>query len=324
MAGDRTRTIAWSIDVSLLQPAVLASFLKIILLACGLLGGLLAYLSLVLGGRDMIGPLLALTAVGAGAISLLLAFVVIVFFRNRMTMSFVVDERGAQGVVIDRRARIGAKAAIAAGAVAGSPAVAGTGLLAETSADQGVSWRAVRSVACSPQRRTVTLANAWRTLLVLYCAADNYEAIADRATRAVAAQPRRPMFNPLPGFLARSALMIAAATPLFFLPRRLHVEAVVPLLALCFALAAVWLLPVFGWVVTGCVAVVGAQAAFNAIEHHRLPLSGDSLALTALAVGGAVLLVWLGLALVRGRYASALAGDMAEASLEITEPRRRS
>ncbi len=189
-------------------------------------------------------------------------------------MSFVVDERGTQGVVIDRRARIGAKAAIAAGAVAGSPAVTGTGLLAETSADQGVSWRAVRSVACSPQRRTVTLASAWRTLLVLYCAADNYEAVADRATRAVAAQPRRPMFNPVPGFLARSALMIAAATPLFFLPRRLHVKAFVPLLALCFALAAVWLLPVFGWVVIGCVAVVGAQAAFNAIEHHRLPLSG--------------------------------------------------
>lgn len=309
--------IAWSIDVSLLgQPSMLGAFAKVILLSSSLMGGLLIFLSLVLGNRDMVGPLLGLTAISAGVISVLLLFVVLAFFRNRMSMSYAVDARGARSAVDDRRARFGARAAIVAGVLGGKPGVAGAGLLAETSASQEIAWRAVRSVACSPRWRTVKLANAWRTVMVLYCLPENYEAVAAGATRAVAAQPAGRAGNPVAGFLLRSALMILGALPLFFLPRQISVEAFVPFLALCFALAAVWLLPVFGWVAIGAVAIVAGQAIFQGAQRGRLSFNGDDWALTALALVGAALFVWLNLALVRGRYAAALAGDLAEMSFD--------
>lgn len=327
MSGERP-AIAWNIDVSLLgQPSMRRMFLKVILFSAGLMGGLLVFLSLVLGNRDMVAPMLGLTAISAGVVAVLLLFVVLVVFRNRMSMGYLVDEKGVRSTVLDRRARVAGKLAIIAGVLGGKPGVAGAGLLSASSWQQEIAWRAVRSVDCSPRWRTVKLANAWRTVMILYCRPENYETVADRAVRAVAAQPARPTVNPVPGLLLRSALIVLGCLPLFFLPSPIRIDNFVPWLALCFGLATVWFLPIFGWVVIGCVAVVAAQAALRGAQPFRSYLggetfsrfglmSGDDWALAGLALAGAALLVWLSIAMLRGRYASALAGDLAEMEIE--------
>ena len=324
MASKPVAPIEWDIDVSLLgQPSMIAMFLKIIVLSAALMGGLVIFLSFVLGDAGMIAPVLKLTAVSAAIISALLLFVVLVVFRNRMTMSYVVDIRGARVRTVDRRARLGSKAAIVAGVLTGKPGVLGAGLLAESSSDQDVAWRAVHSVACSPKWRTVSLANAWRTVMVLYCLPENYDEVAERAVQAVAVQPARAGGSPVPGLLLRSALVVVSCLPLFYLPYSIHVEAFLPFLILCFGLAAVWFLPVFGWVVIACLATVAGQATLRGAEPYRSSfsgktmsrfalMSGDDWALLALALAGAALLIGLSLSLIRGRYASALAGDLAE------------
>ena len=97
MTGQPMTPIAWSIDVPLLgQPSIIATFGKIVVLACGLMSGLLAFLSLALDNRETIAPLLALTAISGGVSCVLLLLVVIVFFRNRMSMSYALDSRGAR------------------------------------------------------------------------------------------------------------------------------------------------------------------------------------------------------------------------------------
>lgn len=328
MSGDRHPPVAWNIDVSLLgQPSMVGMFFKVIFLSAGLMGGLLVFLSLVLGNRDMVAGMVGLTAISAAIISVLMLFVIVVVFRNRMSMSYTVDDKGARSAVLDRRARLGAKAAIVVGVLGGKPGVAGAGLLSEASSRQDVAWRAVRSVVCSPRWRTVKLANSWRTVMILYCLPENYDAVAERAMRAVAGQPSRAGASPVPGLLLRSALVVLASLPLFFLPHPIQVEAFTPLLTLCFGLTAVWFLPVFGWVTIGCLLVVAAQAALQGARPYRSSISGetfshfglmsgDDWALLVIAGAGAALLVWLSLSLIRGRYASALAGDLAEMDLD--------
>jgi len=270
VTGKQIVPIAWSIEVPLLgHPTMLATLIKIPVIACGVMGGLLTFLSLALGNRDMIAPLLALTAVSGGVICVQLLFVVIVFFRNRISMSYALDSCGARSRMIDRRAHLGANAAVVAGVPQGEPGVASAGILAQTSADQKVAWRAVRCVDCSPRWRTVKLANAWRTVMVLYCSPENYETAAACVAASVAAQPQRSGGNPVAGCLLRSALMIVGAAPMFYLPRQISVEAFVPFIAFCFGLATVWLLPVFGWAVIDAVAIVFAEAIFNGVRQNN-------------------------------------------------------
>jgi hypothetical protein len=326
--------IAWRVDVSLLgQPSMVANFLKIILLSVGLVGGLLVFLSLVLGGWVTIAPILALIAVCAGIMTLLLLFVVLVFFRNRIAMAYVIDDDGARSLVEDRRARLGGKAAIAAGLLGGGAEVAGAGLLAQSSSSQEVAWRAVRSVAYSPRWRTVTLANAWRTVLVLYCLPENYEAVAARVAEEVAAHPQVATTSPLPGLLLRSGVMICGFAPLFFLPPALRVEPFLVWLGLCFGLAAVWFLPRFAWVVVGVLGGAAAQLILPAINDLPLRsltssvngaslssrlgrLTGDEWAIVASATLGAAVLLRLAAGLLNGTYASALAGDLSDMTID--------
>lgn len=320
--------IAWRIDVSLLgQPSMVGMFVKVMLISAGIMGGLLAFMSIAVGNGKAVVPMLELTAISIGVISVILLFVIIVIFRNRMSMIYVLDEGGAKSAVADRRARVGANVALIAGALTGKPGLAGAGLLSNASSQQEIAWHAVRGVAYSPRWRTIKLANNWRWAMVLYCLPDNYEAVAALVRRAAAAQPPRAAKNPLPGLLLRTLIVILASLPLFALPTPVKVDAFVPLLALCFGLASVWFLPIFGWVVIGCVAFIVAQAALHGLQPYHSRVSDETFPLIGLMAGddwigvfiagvGALALVWLSLALVRGRYASALACDISEMSLD--------
>lgn len=311
--------IAWRVDVSLLgQPSMVANFMKIILLSVGLVCALLVFLTLVLGDRATIAPVLELIAVCAGIMTLLFLFVVLVLFRNRIAMAYVIDEDGARSLVKDRRAHLGGEGAIAAGLLGGGAGVAGAGLLAQSSSSQEVAWRAVRSVAYSPRWRTVTLANAWRTVLVLYCLPENYEAVAARVAKEVAVHPHVSTTNPVPGLLLRSGVMICGFVPLLFLPPALRVEPFLVWLGLCFGLAAVWFLPRFAWVVVGVLSVAAVQLALNGESLSRLGrLTGDEWAIVASVALGAAVLLRLAAGLLNGTFASALAGDLSDMTIGL-------
>lgn len=157
--------------------------------------------------------------------------------------------------------------------------------------------------------------------MILYCTRENYEKVVDVVRASVVARPRRGEWkNPLPGLLLRTAMALVACVPLFNLPSSIQVSLLIPLVVLCFALAAIWFLPVFGWVAIGALGLLTANALLAAmipytsrITGATFPLygfmSGDDWAMAARAGLGAAFLIWLSVALLRGRYESALAGD---------------
>jgi len=253
----------------------------------------------------------------------IMLLVMIVFFRNRMSMAFRVDAAGARSAVIDRRARGAGKAALVVGALSGKPQLVGAGLIASSTSSQSLAWSAVRKASCSPRWRTIKLANSWRTAMILYCDASNYDEVARFVVEAMRTSPRSHRPNPLPGLLLRSALTVAASAPLFGLPHPFTVDMLVPLLVMAFALISVWLFPVFAWAVFGgltWIAVEVAAAGFapyasdvtgKTLSRFNLML-GDDWAMVAVALTGAAYLIGQSVALLKGRFESALAGDMNE------------
>ena len=110
--SSRNSALEWRIDVSLLgQPTMVANFVKVIVISGGVMGALLAFLALTQGNPGEIVSMLQLTAVSVGVVAAIMLLVMIVFFRNRMSMAFRVDAAGARSALVDRRARAGGKAA---------------------------------------------------------------------------------------------------------------------------------------------------------------------------------------------------------------------
>ena len=321
---DLEPAVEWRIDVSLLgQPTMVANFLKVIVIAFGIMAGLLVFLSIVSGDRAPIWPLVQLTLVCVGFVTVGFLFVIVVFYRNRMTMRFAVDERGARSALIDRRARAGAKAAVVVGALSGKPGLLGAGLISASSSSQTMRWSALRSASFSPRWRAIKLANRWRTVMILYCLPENYENVAERVRRALASNPPTRERNPLIGYLLRTALVVVASAPFFDLPTPVHVDAFVPFLVLCFALTSVWLMPIFAWVVLGGLAWLAFEAVAVAMSPYQSIITGETVPLyglmgdsdwigVALALMGAAYLIWQCQALLHGRAQSALARDMRE------------
>jgi hypothetical protein len=317
---NRPEFIEWRTDVSLLgQPTMLWNFAKVIVLSVLLMGSLLSFLVAMNGDFDMIPGMLGLTGAVGGGFAVLMLLVILVVFRNRMAMAYRVDAACARMVQIDRRAKVGTKAAIILGALSGSPSAVGAGLLAETQATQNVAWSAVRKVRCSPRWRTVQLANSWRTVLILYCTPETYEPVARYVEAAVGAAPHVDKPNPVPGLLVRSLLTILASITLFILPRAVHVDMLWPLLVMAFALTSVWFLPIFGWVVMAGLAWIATLATIQGADHGFDRMDGDEWAGALVGLAGAAYLAVQSFMLLRGRVESALAGDLAEMEEEPEE-----
>lgn len=105
---------------------------------------------------------------------------------------------------------------------------------------------------------------------------------------------------------------------LFPLAEEFDTGLLMPLFILCFALAMVWLINLFGWVVIGGLIVQAGLVVLNQMEvreswlhkgeSHRAweVLGGDDISLLLVAGIGAGVLVWLSLQALRGRWLVAL------------------
>ena len=318
-------SLTWETDVHLVtHPLMLANFAKLFAITAFIMGALLSFILAVTGEARSIVPMLELTGAVVGGLAVLSGLICLVIFRNRMRMRFSLDAKAAEADVTDTRAKTANKIAVVAGALTGRPGLAGAGLIAQSSSHQKAAWTAIAKARYSPAWRTVSLSNGWRTVLILFCTRENYDAVAVFVREALAARKikARPK-SPLPMLLLRTVLVALACAPLFGLPE-LDEQAILPaILILCFAMASVWLIPVLAWVVLAGLAWM-AGLEFLAASAPRTSMfggadfkvyevfSGDDWALIVIAALGAAYLVWLSVGLIRGRIQSGLAGDLVE------------
>lgn len=320
--------LQWETDVRLMtHPIMLGNFAKVILISGFIIAALLSLLFIVNGEADELLPILEMMSMILVGLAVLMALVSLIFFGNKMRMRFHVDGKGADVDVIDRRANAANKVAIIAGVLAGKPAVTGAGLMADSNKHQHIAWNAVAKARYHPNWGCVSLANSWRTMLVLYCTADNYSAVAAAVEGALQARPaeaKKAKKNPLPMLLVRTLLTIVACVPLFVMPD-LDEHALLPaLLTLAFALSALWLIPHLGLVIF---ATIGWEIILEVAEQGCVRtsmfdnstftgwsvMSGDEQAGFVFAGAGVAYLAWQTIGLIRGKIRSGLLDDMVEA-----------
>jgi hypothetical protein len=325
-APDRIELV-WETDMRLLShPTMLGQFGLVVGLSGGIMALLMTFLLAVQGEWEGIPAMLLISLCAAGGLALLMLLVILLFFGNRIRMRFTLGERGVAVEMIDRRARGANRLAVLAGMLGASPATAGAGMMALSRESEFRAWRGIAEARYDARRHSITLRNRWRTVAFLACTPENYtqvEALV-RAHVAPAPQDAAKEASPLPRLLGRTLLVVLAALPVFVLPYPFELDLLAPLIMLCFALATVWLIPLFGWVVIASALWLAAEIVVIAFESHESIFTwrgtyrnyeilngGDwaALAVAAVGLGYLILFSWRA---ARGRYLSALAADEAE------------
>jgi len=312
----------WEIDVPIVtDPFMLLSMAKVFVVAGSVMWGLLAFLSAVQGEWKMIAPMGGFVAAIIGGVMLCYLVGSLLIYRNRIHYRFTVDDKAARAELIDRRVKGVNRLGLWLGVLSGKPGVAGAGLIARSQEIQAATWKSIVRVTPHPRLKAISLGNAWRTTLILYCTPENYDAVLAAVQAAHAAHPARVRANPLPRLLLHTVLVMVASIPLFNLPA--EIDRLAPFMVLCFALASVWLLPFLVVVVIGGLAWIAIDEGIKLFAPFRSMISGDlirridilggdGIAAMVLASLGAAYLLWLSFALLTGRVSSALAGDMTD------------
>lgn len=247
--------LEWRIDVPLLtQPLLLLVYAKATVLVASIMGALLTFLVLVGDRRaDSIADMWRLTGISTLAVVGLGLFATAVVLRNRLAMRYVIDERGVEQSMVDRRAAVASGTAVVLGALSGNAAATGAGLSARARSRTAISWSNLVTARYHPRHNAIALRNSWRTVILLFCTPQNYAEVATRVEQEIAARrassgaPRSPIL----GLLLRTVLTVVACLPFFVLPYPFRLDLFAPLFTLCFALAALWLVPHLVWAMIG-------------------------------------------------------------------------
>jgi membrane protein YdbS with pleckstrin-like domain len=319
---------AWDADIRLLNNRdMMATLAKVVALAVIIPGSLMSLIFATQGEWKTIPQVwLMLAAIGAG-IGVMMLLIMLIFFRNRMKVRYTVSADGILFESIDRKVATANRVAVVAGILTGRPGPTGAGLMAMSQETQKVGWDGSFRAEFDDRARTIALRNRWRRLMIVQCLPENYEVVSafvrDRmASHRTAARVARR--SPLPRYLGWTAAVTVACLPLFALVDAFKVSMLLPILLLCFALATLWLIPLFGYVNLGCAALIAGSVILDAFSQHRsfftphdmyerwTVYSGDDWALLAVAGCSLAFLGWLSLRAVRGKFRSLLMSDMSD------------
>lgn len=328
IAADKTNAppLTWERDVPLLtHPAILGSIAKLWIITgfimIALMGGIIGLKE----GIKAVIPLATMMLMVTGGLFVVSLLVVLLVFGNRLRMAFAIDEHGVVARVIDSRAKVANRLAAMLGVLAGRPGLAGAGLIAMGDEERSAVWRSIAEAKYDPRHHTITLRNAWRPVLHVFCTPETYEAAASLVATGIAGagRPAGARRNPLWGALGLTVVVVLAMLPLFAMPYPFELDMFIVIFTLCFALATVWLVPLMAWAVLGGVAWIVGTIVLRGIEPKTSQFSGaaytsfgrldsgDLAGLTVVAIGLAVL-VWISVAALRGRISSLLMRDTEE------------
>lgn len=319
--------LVWDSELKLFSPAMIRQWTAAMAVTALIMTLLLGTVFAAQGEWDAIGTMAMISAGAAGGLWLLGLAVMLIVFRGRVAVSYRVDSEGIAMETRDRVARGANRAAIVIGALAGKPGLAGAGMIGRSREHEAVRWAGAFHTAADSRRRLIDIRNAWRSVLLVQCTPANFEAVQARIRDEMArheTDKRLPRRSPLPFYLIHTVLIFAASVPLFWLSDEYDVSLLLPLLALAFAQATLWLINLFGWVVCALLLVIAGGVAIDLAATRTSSLfpgetytgfdvlGSDDLSGLAAALVGAAYLVWLSIRALRGRFLALLLRDASE------------
>ncbi len=316
--------LVWETGLSLFSRAMFRQWTGAMLATAVVMLLILVPIFATQGEWNTLPGLLGITLAAAGGLWLLGFLIMALVYRGRLQVRYTLTGKGVLQETIDKTAKGANRLAIVVGALARSPRVLGSGLIAKSREAEAIEWSMVARADDDPARHFITLSNSWRTLMWLQCTPENHDQVLTHIRKVLADNPPAAEANrtsPLPRYLLHSILIVLACVPLYMLVEEFNLDLFVPLLVMCFALATLWLIPLFGWVVLaglGGMAVelflrlteVRQSLLFNGRSYRTLDILTDNdLALLVLAALGTGYLVWLSRRALRGQLLSMLMRD---------------
>jgi hypothetical protein len=320
--------ITWEILVPLLNNRlIVGATIKVFGFAAIGVASLLSLVFATQGNWQLIPKtFLFLMLLGCGLIVLSLVIMAVVF-QNRWRFRFTLSDDRIRFETIDKTLRAANRLAVKAGVLVGRPQAIGAGLIGQSTEIQEIKWSGSFRAVYKPGARVVILRNRWRRLMIIYCTPENYTKVAEYIRICIeryGTDARGSQRSPLPRYLATTAMVILAATPVFLLIEPFEVPLWMPMVLLCFTLATVWLISIFGYVVLASILLIVGAVVIDAFDmresflhagvhySHWSVFSGDEWALLVIAGVGLILLGWFAIRAVQGRFTSVLEADRSD------------
>jgi len=322
--------LSWEIGIPLVtNPRILRTLAQVMALSMALVVLLLGVVFGSQGDWDSVltmAKIFALVGVGLFVLSLLAMGVA---FGNRLRTRYTVDDEGIVQETVDRVGKVGSRLTVIAGVLGRSPGTTGAGLTAMSNEVASLSWGGAFRVSAVPRRHLLVFRNAWRPVIDVYCTPENYAAVEALVRSRMAKQRKAERVDaksPLPQYLLHTGLIVAASFFVLAANYEFDLGMLVPMIMLAFAMATLWLVPLFGYVVLLSNALIligfagellrGVGASLNPRGEtylHYEVLSGADWGHLVAALLGLGYLSWLSIRAVRGKLLSLLVSDNRDA-----------
>ena len=317
----------WEADLPLFSRMMLTQWSLAIAATALLMAVLLGTVFVAQGEWDDLPPMLGMIGGVGGGLWLFGILVMALLFRGRYRVRYTLSQQGLRCDTLEPAAKRTNRMAIGLGVLLGRGQLLGIGLIGAARESEAVNWSGAFQARFDAPRHSIVLRNGWRTLLWVQCTPENYAEVAQRVAQHMTRRntaSRLAKNSPLPAWLGRSLLVLLACVPLFPLAEEYEISLFLPIFTLCFGLAMVWLINLFGWVVLGGLALQIALVILAQFEERQSfirpgqtylayeVLGGHDYELFLLAGIGAALLIWLCHGALRGRWLAALIGDRSD------------
>jgi hypothetical protein len=320
--------LSWEIRVPLItNRLIIGATAKIfgfsILLVCCLISLVLASQ----GDFRLIPKVLLLISITGISLFVLALLLMVIVFKNRWQYHYTINNKGIVCETIDKKLKTANRLAIGAGILLGSPRTVGAGIIGKGQEIQNVSWKGKFRAEYTPESNIIIIRNAWRKLMIIYCLSENYNEavnICKVMMEKHSTEKQLPQKSFIPKYILYSIVNIVCSLPLFFMADPFHLPLWIPMVLLCFSMATLWLIEVFGYVVFGSalLAVIFiAVDAFTVVDSYIHPgesfqrwtiFSGDDWALLFLGATSLFILCWFAFMGIRGRIIAVLTSDMSD------------
>jgi hypothetical protein len=324
---EKTANIVWETDLPLFSRRMLVQWTLAMLATALVMFVLLGTVFAAQGEWDAMPPMLMMIGAVTGGLWLLGLIIMAVLFRGKYRVRYTLSSTGIVCETLSTVAKKANRAAIVVGVLARSPQAVGAGLIGISRETEEVRWSGAFKAVQHPGENVVMLRNAWRSLLWVQCNPDNYAEVAgaiEQHMKRRRTASRVPGKSPIPAYLGRSLLVVLACLPLFPLAEEFDTGLFLPLFTMCFALAMVWLINLFGWVVIGGLIAQAGMVVLDQLEVRESMfdpgrtyyayevLGSEDFSLLLVAGIGAGVLVWLSVSALKGRWLAALVADQSD------------
>jgi hypothetical protein len=324
MTSKKQPDISWDISISLINnPFIFRASIQLCLITWIVAMLLFGFIFAATGEFDVLLPMLTIMTMIIAGLWVSMLLVMIIFFGNRMPMRFTINKGGATCDVTSKRSKAANRLLTVLGILARKPGAVGTGVIALSQESQTFEWERVYAVKYNEKRKVITLRNRWRSLMMIFCLPENYSDVAEIIKEKILQQPKNqhPNKNPLFSLFSRTALTILSCIPLFRLDYPFKVDPFIPIFILCFSMATIWLIPLFGYVVIAVVLHVAIVIISQGLQVHSSQygslgnyqgfelINGDEWIFMALIFLAIIYLIWSSWRAVKGKDESALFMD---------------